>query len=259
MTTTIIIYYFYCSDEKVKILTAETMKSVRRKYCRERIMFVPFLFLVLSITGRAQQKISIGLHFDPVISWFGTDIKEVKNDGARPGINFGLSFNKSFSQNYAFSTGINLVNASGRLICSDTTLLEPFNLADNQITVPPGDAVLYKIQYVEIPLGLKLKTNEIGYLSFFSDVGIDPKVIVGGKMEIPALDIEGEKASAELKLFNLSYHITAGIEYGLGGNTAAVLGLGFQNNFLDITKDNGDQPEDRVTNRLISIRLGINF
>jgi len=154
---------------------------------------------------------------------------------------------------------VNLVSAAGRLTCSDTTILEPYASGNDLITVPPDEAVLYKIQYVEVPFGLNLKTNQIGYFTFFSDVGVDPKIMVGGKMDIPVLHIEGEKAMEELKMFNLSYHIIAGIEYGLGGNTAVVLGLGFHNNFLDVTKDNGIQPVDKITHKMISVRLGINF
>jgi hypothetical protein len=60
-------------------------------------------------------------------------------------------------------------------------------------------------------------------------------------------------------MFNLSYHITAGIEYSLGGTTAIVAGLNFDNNFLDITKDNGNQPVDKISQRIISFRLGVNF
>jgi len=235
------------------------MESQKRKFTSKEFILLLLFFFFITLNIKAQQRISIGLHFDPLISWFGSDINEVKNDGARPGINFGLTFNRSFTPNYSFSTGVNLISAAGRLTCSDTTRLEPYDSGDELITVPPDDAVLYKIQYVEVPLGLKLKTNEIGYLTFFSDVGVDPKIMVGGKMDIPALDIEGEKAMEELKLFTLSYHIVAGIEYGLGGNTAAILGLGFENNFLDVTKDNGIQPEDKITHKMISVRLGINF
>jgi len=60
-------------------------------------------------------------------------------------------------------------------------------------------------------------------------------------------------------MFNLSYHITAGIEYSLGGNTALVFGLDFDNNFLDITKDNGNQPTDKVSQKILSFRFGVNF
>lgn len=220
-----------------------------------KLSFSIIIFLTPVITI-AQQKISFGIHADPVIGWFGSDIKETKNDGARPGFNFGLTFNKYFTQNYAFSTGISLLNTGGRLVNTDTVVMEFTNFNS---TVLPEKPVIYKIQYLAVPIGLKLQTNQIGYLTFFTDLGLDPKVVVGGKADINSLNISGEKAINELRIFNLSYHITAGIEYSLGGTTALVTGLGFENNFLDITKENGDQLKDKVTHKLLSFRLGVNF
>lgn len=221
-----------------------------------------FLTLVLAVLiipqniTRAQQPISIGLHADPVISWFASDIKEMKNNGAKPGFNFGINFNKFFTQNYSFSTGISILNAGGTLISSDTLNLQFTNFNS---TVLPGKPVVYKIQYIVIPVGLKLQTNQIGYMTFFSDIGLDPKVVIGGKADIPSLNISDEKATDLLRMFNLSYHITAGIEYSLGGTTALVLGLNFDNNFLDITKDKGYKHADLVTHKMLSFRLGVNF
>jgi hypothetical protein len=222
------------------------------------ITFLLFIFLIIVPTEliNAQEKISFGIHADPVISWFGSDIKETQNDGARPGFNFGLNFNKYFAPNYSFSTGISIINAGGRLISSETTVMEFTNFT---ATVLPGEQVIYKIQYLSIPLGLKLQTNQIGYVTFFTDLGLDPKFVIGGKADIPSLDITGEKATGELGWFNLSYHVTAGIEYSLGGTTAMVLGLNFENNFLDITEDNGTQLNDKVTHKLMSFRIGIIF
>ena len=222
-----------------------------------KLISILSLLALFIFPGRTsgQERIIIGVHFDPLISWFGADISAVDNDGARPGINAGLSFLLPFSPNYSFSTGLSLINAAGRLVCQDETQLE---LVNTEI-VPAGEPVVYKIQYVAVPLGLMLETNQIGYLTFFSDVGVDPKVMIGGKADIPSLSIKGEKANSELKMFNLSYHFMAGIEYALGGNTAAILGIGFENNFLDVTKDIGTQPVDKVTHRLVSIRIGINF
>jgi hypothetical protein len=222
---------------------------------------IRILFLLLCIglpLGhiQAQQTISFGIHADPAISWFSSDINKVKNDGARPGFNFGLTFNRYFAKKYSFSTGLSLISAGGRLVSKDTTIME---FIDFNSTVLPGNPVVYKIQYLAVPLGLKLQTNQIGYLTFFTDLGLDPKVVIGGKADIPSLDISGEKAMDELKTFNLSYHITGGVEYSLGGTTALVFGLNFDNNFLDITKDNGDQPADRVSHRILSFRIGVNF
>ncbi len=231
------------------------MKSLRGMNIKQISILYLLVFFFFPARMSAQERISIGVHFDPLISWFGTDNNAVNNDGARPGINAGLMFDLPFSPNYSFSTGLNLINAAGRLVCEDTILL---GLVDTEI-VPANEPVLYKIQYMAVPLGLKLKTNQIGYLTFYSDVGLDPKIRIGGKADIPSLEIKGEKATPELKLFNISYHIMAGIEYGLGGNTSAILGIGFENNFLDVTKDNGNQPVDKVTQRFVSIRLGVNF
>ena len=94
-------------------------------------------------------------------------------------------------------------------------------------TVLPGKPVVYKFQYLAFPLGLKLQTNQIGYITFFSILGLDPKIVISRKADIPSLNISDENALNELRIFNLSYHITAGIEYSLGGTTALVFGTEF--------------------------------
>ncbi|MBN1107183.1 MAG: hypothetical protein JXA55_00370, partial [Bacteroidales bacterium] len=58
------------------------------------------VILMLATRINAQKKgiydllgpdLTIGVHFDPVISWFGSDIDSVSNDGARPGFNLGIT------------------------------------------------------------------------------------------------------------------------------------------------------------------------
>lgn len=234
------------------------MMKIRKtfKYRPVSVLFFLFLFIIPAGIIHAQKIISIGIHADPVYSWFSPDISEVKNDGGRPGFNFGLTFNSYFTPNYSFSTGISLMNGGGKLVSKKATIIE---FKNSNSTVLPGETVIYKVQYLAIPLGIKLQTNQIGYLTFFSDLGLDPKVVIGGKADIPSLEISGENAMNELNLFNLSYHVTAGIEYSLGGTTAILLGLNFDNNFLDITKDNGVQPIDKVSHKMLSFRVGINF
>lgn len=233
------------------------MKSLNsgKKYCA-RLLY----FLLLTVTplqlANAQQPISFGIFADPVISWFSSDIKQVRNGGARPGFNFGLTYNRYFAPNYAFSSGISLLSAGGRLTRSDTTVM---NFSSLRATVLPGEPVTYRIQYLTFPLGLKLQSNQIGYVRFFANLGLVPKIVVNRKIDIPSLSISGENGSGELRLFNLSYHVTAGLEYSLGGTTALVFGLDFDNNFMDITKDPGYRPVDRISQKILSFRFGINF
>jgi hypothetical protein len=233
------------------------MRTMSRRVIN-RVSFLLLMILLIPSGRLNAQNISFGIFADPVISWFSTDIKATRNDGARPGFNFGFTFNRYFAKNYAFSTGISILNAGGRLINNSTdTLVMQFNNISAKVL--PARPMVYKVQYLSIPLGLKFKSNQIGYITFFTDLGIDPKIVIGGKVDIPSLNIKGESALNELRRFNLSYHVMAGIEYSLGGSTAMVLGFGFDNNFLDVTKDIKNQPTDKVTHNILKFRIGLNF
>jgi hypothetical protein len=228
-----------------------------RSVAKETLFSILLMSSSLFLSG--QHRIGFGIHADPVISWFSSDNKNIRNDGARPGFNFGLTYNSYFAPNYSFSAGICLINAGGRLISRDTMQMFLKNYSSNPVTVMPGNAVVYRIQYLSFPLGLKLQTDRSGPLSFFTDLGLDPKVVIGGKADIPSVNISGENAMEELGVFNISYHLMAGVEYSLGITTAIVAGINFENNFLDITRENGNQPPDRISHKLFSFRIGINF
>lgn len=216
-----------------------------------------FIITGLLITSSlSSQEIRFGIFADPVIGWFSSDTRETANDGARPGFNFGITFNRYFAKNYSFSSGISILNAGGRLISSDTLTMYFNNF---NTLIPSGKPVVYKIQYINVPLGLKFESNQIGYVTFFTDVGLDPKVVIGGKVDIPSVALKGETAMKELNRLNLGYHITAGISYSLGGTTEIVAGLGFEQCFMDITKDLLQQPQDKISHNFLKFRVGLNF
>jgi len=240
------------------------MNSLKSSKCLILAFMMALFALTFTEKAGAQAgetpRFVLGIHAD-LVSWFGSDNSGISNKGARPGFNFGLSVYRYFGPNYAFSTGISIISSGGRLVSSDTTVFYSSDAGKvlKMTKVNPGQSIVYKIQYVSIPIGLKLQTNQIGYLTFFTDLGLDPKVVIGGKADIPSKSIDNESAMEELRVFNMSYHFTAGAEYGLGGNTALVLGLRFDNNFLDITREKGEQPVDKITHKMISFMLGVNF
>jgi hypothetical protein len=222
---------------------------------RFKTIALSFLLMCFAISMEAQH-IQFSLWTDPMIAWWSSDTKETINEGVRPGFTFGIAFDRYFSDNYAFSTGVFLMNTGGKLSYSDTTLLR---FKNSETELPAGEVMAYRIQYLSIPLGLKFNTNQIGYITFFTNVGLDPKIMIGGKCDIPSQDIKSENITEELKLFNIGYHINAGIEYSLGGSTAIALGLGYENNFLDATYDFSDQPVDQLKNHIIRFKFGIIF
>lgn len=223
----------------------------------KKSLLVAFAFMIASSVGALKaQDLRFGIYASPVISWFSTDISEVRNEGARAGLNVSATAEKYFGFNFALTGGISIINSSGRTVSENTTL---FKFPNYTSVVAPENAIVYRIQYLSLPVGIKIKTNEIGFLSYFAETGFDPKLVIRGRADIPSLNIKGEKAMTEIKLFNLGYHLNGGIDYSLDGTTSLILGLGFESNFFDITKDTGTQPVDRTSHKLIKFIFGINF
>jgi hypothetical protein len=203
--------------------------------------------------------VNFSLHFDPLISWFSTDSYDTRSDGVVPGFNFGVSYTSHFGPNYSFSSGIDIISAGGILTNNGTSQFDLKDYNSSILTVGAGEPITYKVTYLSVPLGLKLETSQLGYGRFFTDVGFAPKIVIGGRADIPSVDIKGGNAMAELNLFNLSFHIMAGMEYPLSPNNSFIIGIGFEKYMFDITKDNGDQPSNVVTQKMLSLMLGMTF
>lgn len=204
-------------------------------------------------------SISPGIHFDPVISWFTTNNYFMRNEGAIPGSVIGISWNKNYSPNYSFSTGISIIDAGGKLICLEDKQFRLRNHRRETVRIEAGERIIYRIKYFSVPLGMKLRTSGKGRGKIFAEAGLDPKIVLSAKADIPSLSIRDNNALAEIRIFNLSYHLMTGIEYPVAGNLSAVFGLCFDNNFLDITRYNKNEPGEMVSHKLLSFRLGINF
>ena len=207
----------------------------------------------------SRQYLKLGIHFDPLLSWFTTRSYDVRNDGPVPGFSFGLTYNSYFGSNYSFSSGIKIINAGGRLICNEPTSFEIRNFDREIVIVDAYDPVIYRVNYISVPLGVKLETDQFGYGKVFADLGFDPKILVLGTAAIPSLNIRSDNAMAELRKINLGWHITAGVEYPLAASNSLVMGIGFENNFLDATRDIGNQPWDLVSHKILSFRIGLVF
>lgn len=188
------------------------------------------MIALLPWNNLSAQDYRYGIYATPVISWFRTDIKEVKNQGARAGFIFGISVERALTDNWYFNSGLAFTSSSARLKDINPSLF-------NDRVVAAGQPVIYRLQYLSVPVGIKIKTNEVGYLTYFADFGLDPKVVISGKADIPSIKIKGERAMKEIKRFNSGYHINVGIDYLTNSDISLLLGLGYESNIFDITKD----------------------
>jgi hypothetical protein len=220
--------------------------------------FLPIMAVAILLNlkdGKAQQ-LHLGIYGDPLAGWFSSDADNISGGGVRAGFSGGLAVNYYFGRNYAFSTGLSYLKTGG---VQSSTEEVTFEFTNFQTTVVPGDNAVYSVSYIIIPAGLRLRTNQIGYLSVFTDIGLDPGFLNKGTISIPAAGIENEHGSKEIGKFYLGYHFHAGTEYSLGGTTQLVFGVGYESGFTDVTIDNPGQPADKTVVRLLRFRLGIFF
>jgi hypothetical protein len=140
------------------------------------------------------------------------------------GFGYGLVADLYFTENYAFSTGAEVNYKGGSL----------------RMDPEPAPSRKFDLQYLEIPLTLKMRTNQIGPLSYFGQVGLS------GGLKL--------KSSQDINPVALALVIAGGVEMPFSGKTAFFGSLYFNNGFTDIIPGS----ESAISNYL-GINIGVLF
>lgn len=239
--------------------------------------------LLTSLTAFGQYNpIQFGLQLSPSFSYMTSDNNLIESDGTNLGIKLGLIAEYFFQDDYSIHTGINVHFGSGGALRYD----DQFTSVDiwreslaETLTNPPSPAELsgktfdYNIQFVEIPLGLTLRTREFGYTRYFVQPAFTLGIVSGSRGSIKNAGFIGSnekfKIGSEVNALNLSWGLGGGIQYSVSESTSLMAGLAFQAGILDLTTDNDTQltrdqrspAEDNSKGRVnsISLLLGIMF
>lgn len=188
-----------------------------------------------------------------MVTWFNILSDNYKNGGSHFGFNSGLIFQYAISENYSFSTGISIRSNSGKLRFSNTDSL----LFSNKYrTYYNNDLVLIKIQYIDIPLGMKFMTNQYGRFDFFAELGLDMMIRVKAMARSDEENNDsGYDARDFVRGFNVGYFLGGGIDYALTENTTLFTGLKFSNGLMNLTKLHSS----RLAANALIFSLGILF
>lgn len=210
----------------------------------------------------SEPRVRFGLTTSPAISWLKGADKNVDGGKVRMGFEYGLMLDINLSkkhQNYMISTGITGILNGGN-VAYDSLLLNsnPLIYSDRSVHAR------YKMQYLNIPISLKLKTNEIGYITYYGQIGFVPAFRVGARVDSEQLLYENAKLAKDNEtifkapLFQVGLNVGAGIEYSLNDRTALVVGLNFVNNFTNGIKVQTED-KDKQTFKYVLLRVGILF
>ena len=217
----------------------------------KRILAISII-LGAMISIHAQTPLRFSVHVDPQFAWFNSDDETVEPDGSIFHMQAGLQMDYFFAENYAFALGVGINNMGGNLLYADST---EFSSKGETLLVEPGQSVKLNLQYIDIPVGLKLKTEELGYATFFLQLGFNPMINLNAKATSEDASIDKEDIRESVNLFCLGYHAGLGIEYKLGGSTAVIGGIRWTSGLTDVT----DNDRANVKLNAISIHMGILF
>ncbi len=208
------------------------------------------LFLILftvSVTAQTAEfdKFRFGLQFSPNIGWMNPDNAGFTKNGSKIGFSYGLLADFNLSPRYAVFTGLNVTK---------------INTSTNYNY--PGTPGSYDIsaQYIDIPLSLKLKTNEIGYMTYFGKFGLS----AGYNLKSKVKDSSGERDfGSEIQPVRLALLVGIGTEYNISGFTRILIGVDFNNGFTNLyTKKAGNDISGnklKAVNNYIALNLGVYF
>ncbi|MFM9053171.1 MAG: porin family protein [Bacteroidota bacterium] len=226
-------------------------------------------------TTDSTPKFHFGVKLSPCLSWFRSDKNTANNtpesDGSLLRASYGFVADIRFSKNYFFSTGVNVNYQGGKL---KRTLSDQFGNPDTNRTSTWEQDL--RLRYIELPLTLRMQTNEIGYIKYYFQAGIAPSINIRARYDasetISLPDYPGvnnteneyseEDVSDDINLFNIGMLVGGGISYNLSGTTDMLIGLTFHNGFLDITDKKAENPvlkNSKLTSNLLTLDVGILF
>lgn len=211
-----------------------------------------FLLLLDVTTVFAQSDLRLGVNLDPMVTWLSPKTNRIEKDGARPGIAGGLMVEYFFREHYGLVTGLNLGINGGNLLYNDTV---NFTTEDGNVGLYAGSTVAFNLSYLTIPIALKMKTNEIGYFTYFAELGFNHHINVGSKASSTGSGLSKDLISKEINLFNMSYFFGGGVEYNIGGQTSLLAAVFFNNGFVDVLSHN----RHKAVANYLSFRIGILF
>ena len=170
--------------------------------------------LTASLSGIAQ-PIRFSLYTAPVLSYAEADFKIEKSPLLRTQLGFEAAY--YFRDYYSVSAGVQITNLGARMSSNDHDL---------KITG----------KYMDIPIRIKLSTEEIGYWTFYGKFGMVASYKTSEKVII---EPEPQNTAQERYLadFTGSIEFGLGAEYNFGGNWSVFAELSTRNSFTNTIRN----------------------
>jgi hypothetical protein len=232
------------------------------------------LGLLLTQLSFAQNSFRFGLKGASNFGWLSGTDKTIENDGTSVGFAYGLMGEYAINSTYGLHAELLLsqINSKFNLTSEQSFVNDISNTKISSLNYK------YTIQYLEIPISMKLNTKEIGNLVYYGNFGFSPGFALNARASITSGDIpqsikdldptdyrinddEGDDFTLDnfddkVFLFRFPLIIGGGVEYRMAGSTSLQAGVRFANTFTDMFIK--DKTAD-AKNNYFAVSVGVLF
>ncbi len=208
-------------------------------------LFIAIILFIGMQYSEAQTKaFRFGFKISPTVSWLKVNTEGYESNGSAGGFGWGLLTDISLTDNYFIKTGVGMSFLNGNLIFKDDYEYTD----DNQEQTSYGATIerKYLTKYLEIPLIIKMKTNQFGKLSYFGEFGLETGIRLSAKgndrvspanAELKSFDYSKNLSDIkEVNLFKETLIFGAGVEYYIDESTSLIGGMQFGNGITDVLR-----------------------
>lgn len=219
----------------------------------------------LALAPAAFAQVEIGLKVSPSIAYLRTDSPSgtsFSSENAKFSFGGGIFMDYFFGENYAFNTGLFLTGKGGTISYLDRN---PLSSSSVGIRVEQKIA----IQYLELPLTIKLFTNEVApdtrlYFQLGGSLAVPVQTRINGdKYYTDAYD-NNNQTKAGQHVLDIDANLIGGFgaEYQLGQSTKLLAGLSYHHGLVDFDRyfeRTRGFSDVNIKNSVFALDLGLKF
>lgn len=206
----------------------------------------------------------------PLISWMSPDSRNISSKGSRVGLSGGITVENNLNENVAFCAGLHLTQMGGK-IGYDSLRVKGASSTFNNVEYT------YKTRYIDIPVTIKLRTDEFGYGRVYFDAGLALNILwrakadinqdiftnkQGGNEDRNVNDDDGDfdinnsvVEDDDMSAVRVPLLVGAGYEYALSKNTVIFGGLRYSAGLFNVMS----APNTKAYNNYFGINVGLLF
>jgi hypothetical protein len=232
-----------------------------------------YIIAIICLYQTANAQVKLGLRVAPQLTWSKADNKVTSTNGTRVNLAYGLMLDYSFNENYAIGTEFSLQTFGTNLNIDQSRFT---NLVDDNGTYLATDDLKYnyKLNYIQVPILLKMRTKEIGYIRYYAEFGFSAgfltkakaDISMGNSFERENVNVNDPDDEDDFRIAPTNYDTRAssfraglifgaGIQYNIFANSLLVAGLRFDNGYSNFVKD--DKLKTNIS--YLALNVGILF